>query len=565
MLTDNGSHVKGAADVANRNLRADTVALVRKRPVLGPAVVERDRVLGSLPVIADFCGRLDIRGIVDRACPVRDIAIVTHGQVIEALIANRLTSPQPLLHVEDWAREWAVAEVFGIEPGVLNDDRIGRALDAIAPMLDRIVGSIGLTAIEGFGIDVSRIHWDMTSMSLFGDYDRNDTEFAVPSYGHPKDRRVDLKQIQTGLGVTGDGGIPIFHRAFDGRAGEVNQVAGAMESLRSMCTPRRFLLVGDSKLISFGNVASMTAAGVTFIAPASKIYVNADGLRGANLMTMIDVDYIADRDRTKPPDARGRYRASEDTWTMHPPKGLKTSPIELRRVFVWSSADADAAATSRTNKLDRARTDLDSLTSGLGGRYYATTAKVQARLTVIANKRRVGDYLQTTVSTDTNQHPTLDWHFDQAALDHEAATDGWYCLLTNLDPTNADASEVLTRYKGQEIVERRYHNFKGPLAVAPIFLKNNRRIQALLSVICLALLIFCLIERDVRRALEPDQKMTGFPGRPTARPTGRLIFAALSDLRLIPATANAPPIVPAPTGLQAQLLELLKVDPTTTR
>ena len=87
-------------------------------------------------------------------------------------------------------------------------------------------------------------------MSLFGDYDRHDTKFAVPSYGHPKDRRADLKQIQTGLGVTGDGGIPIFHRVFDGRAGEVNQVIGAMESLRSMCRQGRFLLVGDSKLIS---------------------------------------------------------------------------------------------------------------------------------------------------------------------------------------------------------------------------------------------------------------------------------------------------------------------------
>ncbi len=565
MLTDSGSHVKEAADVTWNHRTAPRHRPVRKRPVLGPVAVERDRVLGSLPVIADFCGRLDIGGIVDRACPVRDVAIVTHGQVIEALIANRLTSPQPLLHVEDWARQWAVFEVFGIEPGVLNDDRIGRALDAIAPMLDRIVGSIGLTAIEKFGIDVSRIHWDMTSMSLFGDYDRTDGEFAVPSYGHPKDRRVDLKQIQTGLGVTGDGGIPIFHRAFDGRAGEVNQVVAAMESLRSMCTPRRFLLVGDSKLISFGNVAAMTAAGVTFIAPASKAYLNADGLRAANLMTLVDVDYVADRDRTKPAEARGRYRVGEDTWTMHPPKGLKTSPIELRRVFVWSSADADAAATSRTNKLDRARTDLDSLTRGLNGRYYATAAKVQARLTVIANKRRVANYLQTTVQTDTDGHLSLDWHFDQAALDHEAATDGWYCLLTNLDPTNADAREVLTRYKGQEVVERRYSNFKGPLAVAPIFLKNNRRIEALLSVICLALLIFCLVERQVRRALQPDQKMTGFPGRPTARPTGRLIFDALSNLRLIPATANAPPIVPKPTGLQARLLELLNTDPTTTR
>ncbi len=96
-------------------------------------------------------------------------------------------------------------------------------------------------------------------------------------------------------------------------------------------------------------------------------------------------------------------------------------------------------------------------------------------------------------------------------------------------------------------------------------MKNNRRIEALLSVICLALLIFCLVEREARRALAPEQKMTGFPGRGTARPTGRLILDALARLELIPATAHSPPIVPAPTGLQARLLELLAVDPITTR
>ena len=120
--------------------------------------MERDKALGSLPVIARFCERLDIRGIIDRACPIRDLAIVTHGQVIETMIANRLTSPQPLMHVEDWAAEWAVEEVFGIEASALNDDRIGRALDAIAPALDGIVGSIGARAIGEFGIDVARVH-----------------------------------------------------------------------------------------------------------------------------------------------------------------------------------------------------------------------------------------------------------------------------------------------------------------------------------------------------------------------------------------------------------------------
>jgi hypothetical protein len=194
----------------------------------GPPSAEK--ALGALPVVAGFCRRLGIADIIDRLCPVRDVAIATHGQVIEALVANRLTSPTPLLRVQDWARDWAVPEVLDVSAEALNDDRLGRALDAIAPELDTIVGSVGGAAIAPFGIDVSRLHWDMTSISLFGAYGDVEEGLAVLSYGKPKDRRPDLKQIQTGLAVSADGGIPLLHRAFDGRAGEVNQVVGAMET-----------------------------------------------------------------------------------------------------------------------------------------------------------------------------------------------------------------------------------------------------------------------------------------------------------------------------------------------
>lgn len=71
--------------------------MARKRSQLGPAVVERDKMLGALPVVDRFCERLDIRGIIDRGCPIRDVGLVTHGRVIETLIANRLTSPGPLV------------------------------------------------------------------------------------------------------------------------------------------------------------------------------------------------------------------------------------------------------------------------------------------------------------------------------------------------------------------------------------------------------------------------------------------------------------------------------------
>ena len=57
-------------------------------------------------------------------------------------MANRLTCPSPLVHVQRWAREWAVGEALGVDPALLNDDRIGRVLDAIAPHLDQIAGSV---------------------------------------------------------------------------------------------------------------------------------------------------------------------------------------------------------------------------------------------------------------------------------------------------------------------------------------------------------------------------------------------------------------------------------------
>lgn len=171
-------------------------------------------------------------------------------------------------------------------------------------------------------------------------------------------------------------------------------------------------------------------------------------------------------------------------------------------------------------------------------------------------------YLRSEIGTDESAKPTLHWHFDQDALAAEAASDGWYALLTNLDPAEADAVEVLVRYKGQEVVERRYGDFKGPLAVAPMFLKNNRCIEALLSVICLALLVFCLV-REVRRAIAPEVTMIGLhPARRAARPTGRAIFGALVTLRLIPATRDGPAVVPRPSDVQLRLLELLDVDPT---
>ncbi|UUU24787.1 hypothetical protein [Streptomyces sp. DSM 40750] len=51
-------------------------------------------------------------------------------------------------------------------------------------------------------------------------------------------------------------------------------------------------------------------------------------------------------------------------------------------------------------------------------------------------------------------------------------------------------------------------------------MQHNRRVAALIQVICLALLVFCLIERQVRRTLGPEETMTGlYPDNRRVRPT----------------------------------------------
>ncbi|MCT9929948.1 hypothetical protein N5079_06905 [Planotetraspora sp. A-T 1434] len=136
-------------------------------------------------------------------------------------------------------------------------------------------------------------------------------------------------------------------------------------------------------------------------------------------------------------DITGRRNVLEDGMTLA--GGRKSDPVlSVRRVFVHSSACARAAANARELKLSRARDDLQRLDRGLGSRHYPDAAAVTARVTVIGKQRRVAALPPITVgSCSETGKPTLAWQFDQEAIEAETATDGWYALLTNLDPARA--------------------------------------------------------------------------------------------------------------------------------
>lgn len=536
------------------------------RAVVTQAVTKR---LGALPVVAEFLRRLGVAEIVDALCPARDLALATHGEVIEALVANRLTSPRPLVRVQDWARTWAVKEVMQVDPELLNDDRLGRALDAIAPHLEQITGSIAAQAICEFGVETTTLHWDMTSMSLTGAYDPEDQDPAYPqvAYGHPKDRRVDLKQIQAGLGVSADGAIPLLAKAISGGTGEITQVVAAIQQFQRTADVKRFLMIGDSKLISYDNLTALSGAQVEFIAPLAASATDPGVFAALDPLSARRVEYVPLRVADRPTMDRPDYRVLEDTHTLAS-RRKSDPPLTVRRILVHSAGNAAAQAKARAKRLAKAAEDLEKLTRLSGSRYYPTHEKIATKIGMIAAQRRVADCLRTEITDSPGGKPSLAWHFDQDVLNAQAKADGWYALITNQDPAKADAAAVLLAYKGQPQVERRYHELKGPLCVAPVFLHGNKRIAALLHVLMLALLVYSLIERQVRRALEhqgsADGKMTGlYPDNRRERPTARMIFYHLGELDLQLGQGGGPPqVLHITRGVQLHLLDLLDISLT---
>ena len=102
----------------------------------------------------------------------------------------------------------------------------------------------------------------------------------------------------------------------------------------------------------------------------------------------------------------------------------------------------------------------------------------------------------------------LEWKINEQAVIDESKTDGLFPLITNNHLL--DAGEVLRMYKRQAYLEKRMYTKKSILDVAPVFLKKERRIEAVLLLYFLALMIVSLIERHIRLNMK-KQKIEKLP------------------------------------------------------
>jgi hypothetical protein len=516
---------------------------------LDPPMAGTRRSVGPLLLVECFLRELNVKDTVDGALPRSARSVLSVGEVVCALIASRLCSPSPLYDIAGWASGAAVHELLGIPPALLNDDRLGRALETFAVYAEDLRCRVAAGAIERFGVSAGRLHVDLTTVGVSGAYEHS----ALVCKGWASDRRV-ARQVRTLQACAPDGTV-LYSRPDPGNAAELTLVGASLERLLAISGPG-LLIVCDSAMGQPKTMREIDRAGVRFVVPLrASAGFRERFLADVGHTALRRVRYVPAREAKLPAKLRTVFKGALRDWEI--PGSDTHPPLGLRVAYIHSSEEATQVADARERALVKAEDALERMRNGLGGRYYKTREQVERRIGQIIAINIAG-LIDVTVATRKGKL-TLTWERNQDAITTAASFDGIYALATNL-PGPITAGQVLRLYKDQQIVERRHRDMKQTLKVRPIFLHNDDRVHALISIVGISLLIFGLIEAQTRAALGADQQLPGLlPEGRAAKPTGRNILAAFQGLG-ITYTHTGIQLDPL-TDTQQHILDLLQIQP----
>jgi transposase len=515
------------------------------------------RTVGALPMVLAFLETLEVAKTIDELVPWE--GEVPLGILVEILILNRLLSPKPLFRVGAWARQAAVTDYYGLTEEDLNDDRLGRALERLNEHRVSVQAGLVAKAVQKFRLDVRYIHYDISNVELFGDYERQlekivarlevdrepvegasaaDAESGPgprPAYGRTKSGRKNVKQIQFGLNVVRDGAVPVGVLPLDGNAAEVNTHLRNLKLLDEILPHSFELYTGDTKLDSPENLLGISANKGKFLCGGVfQPHLKQEYRKLRRQKKFQKADYCPKSKLHLPEEERPEYQVAEVAASLEGHVEGRPVRLRYRLIYVWSEAKAAEEAKTRERHMAKIRNEFENVERNLNKYSLVTEQKIVARLEGAKNRYDEGEVFQYQLRTNRQGQFFLSWKIDPAALRARQEVEGGYVLKTNLSKQEFPASRALQEYKEQTHVERRIGNLKGPLAVAPMMLEKPERMGGLLLILIWALMVMALMERGVRRSLKGKPMYGLYPeNRPSTAPTAKLILESFATLCIV--------------------------------
>jgi hypothetical protein len=536
----------------------------------GAARAEEVVNLGPLALIQPLLDQLDIASIIDRHLPPDPQLEFSHGQVLSLLLAARLCQPTALINVPAWAQKTGADILWNIPADKLNDDRLGRALDAFFEQRHSIFASTTALALQLTNLSLDRLHFDTTHLTFCGAYEtsqprpvtplsalRGDAHMPPAHIGHGYVNEALMIQVGLTAVVDGQGGLPVFSQCLDGQRNGRRAIAEQFQLLQQhLPLPTGLLMISDRGTYSAEHVSRLYRNGYYALCSMrwndyQAVYdAHADRLHWQQA-SFLSVEQRRRR-QTNSSLPREQYRLAVLKHALIDPSTRQ--PIPGRLIFVHSSANEKHTRKRRALHITKIRAGLEALSARVQrGHAHIKPDTVSRSVNRLFGKRWSARYLHWQLVALTPQEQAalpppgpgcrrpgyrFVFTFDAAAVEADTRYDGLSVLFTTA-PLQHSADELFTKFKEQNYIELLHHQMKTPLAVRPVFLKSPQRVEALVTLLQIALQAYQVLERRYRQTVPEEapaseQRMTAeallrqfrvYGCIVTPEPVGRVVHA----------------------------------------
>lgn len=501
---------------------------------------------GALALIEPLIQKVDLVSIINQHLPVDTQAEFDHGSILSLLVAARIYSPLALRNVPQWASQSGGDVLFGIPADKLNDDRLGRSLDAFFKQRHSILASLALNIASKFDIPLDRLHYDPTHIAFAGVYAEADarddslecdclSDIDLNPAHITKGKGTDdaprgTRMIHAGLTTYVDelGPLPIFGHTIsgnqNGHTGIRQQLALVLKHLR----PQKFTMLSDRGTFSVGHllrlqdVKSHAICSVPW-GDVKELFVEKFSSMKWNRASFLSIEQQRRREEISSLPLE-HYELSVLAHDFHDSESKRS--ISTRVIFVFSTADKKVLEQQRSKRIERIKTEFKQIERSVAaGRYNNKLPAVKTRVERamgdgIANRYFTWD-LQVLSEEERQRTPRdpsmtgsrapthrLVWLFDESLVAEDEKQDGYSAIVSTVPESTQSADAVFTMFREQNLVEHVNRQFKGPIAVRPVYLHSPHRVEALVFLLMTALMLYFLLQRIYRQNTPDDEPLT---------------------------------------------------------
>lgn len=499
--------------------------------------------IDHLGIISGICDEIELVETINKIVPQDESTKLSIGSRIKAMIINGLGfTGRPLYLTPQFFDKRPVGLLVGenATAEALNDDSLGRALDAIYKNnAELIFSAVAKQAIKIYKVKTNVRHLDTTSMSVEGKY-LKDEGIGIIRFGHSKDMRSDLKQMILSSLVTNDGGIPLIAKVLPGNTSDATHFRNTLSELQKNITEGDdgFVVVFDAAGYNKETISSISS--ITWLSRVPDTISEAKELK----------DLTDDNKLEKIENGYSIYKTTSEY-----------GGVKQQWFLVFSQQAFDRESKTINRAVIRECKLLEGKLKHLSSQKFSCCEDAKKAF----DKFNVSKYHKIELLKIIEQKSfckrgkpkngdsfKLEYYIEAKIIEDAdkitktKKSKAKFILATN-ELCDKKMSKIcaLKTYKDQSHVEGGFRFLKNPVCMTKsVNLKKQSRIIALGMLMFLCLLVYAIAERALRAALEQNNEtIPNQLNKPTKKPTMRWVFQMMECIIVNEFVENGKPII----------------------